>query len=82
MYPLGTPYSVGITYIKIKMFKINYTSIRAVYVLIAVLLIVALINDWGGLVALVSFMLLFAATTGKCPSMWLFEKIGFRKTEL
>lgn len=64
------------------MIKTTYTSVRAVYVLIAVLLLVALINDWGGLVAFISFMLLFAATTGKCPSMWLFEKIGFRKTDL
>lgn len=82
MYLLDILCNDGITYIKIKMFKINYTSIRAVYVLIAVLLLVALVMDWGGLVAFISFMLLFAATTGKCPSMWLFEKIGFRKTEL
>lgn len=61
---------------------IKYTSIRAVYVLIAVLLLIALINDWGGLIAFISFMLLFAATTGKCPSMWVFEKLGFRKTDL
>ena len=64
------------------MIKTTYTSVRAVYVLIAVLLLVALVNDWGGLVAFISFMLLFAATTGKCPSMWVFEKIGFRKTKL
>lgn len=64
------------------MIKTTYTSVRAVYVLIAVLLLVALANDWGGLVAFISFMLLFAATTRKCPSMWLFEKIGFRKTDL
>jgi uncharacterized membrane protein YkgB len=61
---------------------IKYTSIRAVYVLIAVLLLIGLINDWGGLIAFISFMLLFAATTGKCPSMWVFEKLGFRKTDL
>ena len=61
---------------------IKYTSIRAVYVFIAVLLLIGLINDWGGLIAFISFMLLFAATTGKCPSMWVFEKLGFRKTDL
>lgn len=58
------------------------SSIRATYGLIGLLLIVALINQWEGLVAFISFMLLFGAVSGKSPSKWLLEKIGFRKTDL
>ncbi len=58
------------------------SSIRAVYALIALLLLVALVKQWQGLIAFISFMLLFAAVSGKCPSKWLLEKIGFKKTEL
>ena len=58
------------------------SSIRATYALIGLLLMVALINQWEGLVAFISFMLLFAAVSGKCPSKWLLENIGFRKTDL
>jgi hypothetical protein len=58
------------------------SSIRATYALIGLLLMVALINQWEGLVAFISFMLLFGAISGKCPSKWLLEKIGFRKTDL
>lgn len=58
------------------------TSVRAVYALIALLLIIGVANDWMGLIVFVAFMLIFGAWTRKCPSMWLFEKIGFRKTEL
>lgn len=60
----------------------NVSSVRATYALIAILLLVALAYEWTGLVAFVSFMLLFSAVSGKCPSKWLLEKIGFRKTDL
>ena len=58
------------------------SSIRAVYALIALLLLVALVKQWQGLIVFISFMLLFGAVSGKCPSKWLLEKIGFKKTEL
>jgi len=58
------------------------SSVRATYALIALLLIVALINQLEGLVAFISFIMLFGAVSGKHPFKWLLEKIGFKKTDL
>ena len=58
------------------------SSVRATYALIALLLIVALINQLEGLVAFISFIMLFGAVSGKSPFKWLLEKIGFKKTDL
>jgi hypothetical protein len=57
------------------------SSVRATYALIALLLIVALINQLEGLVAFISFIMLFGAVSGKYPFKLLLEKIGFKKTD-
>ena len=60
----------------------KYTSTRAVYFLIAsVLLISLLLNNWY-LVAFVILMLSMGVVSKFCPSKWIFERLGFRKSEL
>jgi hypothetical protein len=60
----------------------NWTSVRAVYLLMSVVLLVGLLlNNWW-IVAFVVTMLQVGVWTKFCPSKWLFEKIGLIKTEL
>jgi hypothetical protein len=60
----------------------DFTSVRMVYLLIAmVLLLGAMAQSWEVVVFIV-VMLLFAFFTGKCPSKWLFEKLGYKKVDL
>ena len=60
----------------------NWTSVRAVYLLMSLVLLVGLLlNNWGVLVFVIA-MLNVGVWTKFCPSKWLFEKLGLKKTEL
>jgi len=61
---------------------VDWTSVRMVYLLMsAVLLMAWLFGNWD-LVGFVIVMLQVGVWTKFCPSKWLFEKLGWRKTEL
>lgn len=60
----------------------NWTSVRAVYLLMSIVLLSALVLDNWWVVVFVIAMLNVGVWTKFCPSKWLFEKIGLRKTEL
>lgn len=53
-----------------------------VYALMSSVLVVAYLLGWWPLVLFVVAMLQLGVWTKFCPSMWWFEKMGFRKTEL
>jgi hypothetical protein len=60
----------------------KWTSTRAVYLLMSlVLLLGTLLNNWY-IISFVIAMLNVGVWTKFCPSKWLFEKIGFKKTDL
>ena len=60
----------------------EWTSIRMVYLLMsAVLALAALYGSWGAVLFVVS-MLQLGVWFKFCPSMWLFERAGHKKTEL
>jgi len=60
----------------------KWTSIRAVYLLMSLVLLSGmLVNNWY-IVAFVIAMLNVGVWTKFCPSKWVFEKIGFKKTNL
>jgi len=60
----------------------NWTSVRAVYLLMSLVLLVGLLlNNWGVVVFVIA-MLNVGVWTKFCPSKWLFEKLGLKKTEL
>lgn len=53
-----------------------------VYLLMsAVLLLSALYGSWGGVIFVVS-MLQLGVWTRFCPSLWLFNRAGYKKTEI
>ena len=60
----------------------DWTSARMVYLLMSVILFIAwLYNSWN-LVGFVVVMLNVSVWTRFCPSKWIFEKLGFQKTDL
>jgi len=60
----------------------NWTSVRAVYLLISLVLLSAtLLQNWW-IVLFVVTMLQIGVWTKFCPSKFLFEKLGLRKSEL
>lgn len=60
----------------------HWTSIRAVYLLMSIVLLAGLLlNSWY-IVAFVIVMLNIGVWTKFCPSKWLFEKIGLKKSKL
>ena len=60
----------------------DWTSVRMVYLLMsAVLALAALYGSWGAVVFVIC-MLQIGVWTRFCPSMWLFERQGYKKTEL
>ena len=60
----------------------DWTSVRMVYLLMsAVLALAALYGSWGAVVFVI-YMLQVGVWTRFCPSMWLFERQGYKKTEL
>lgn len=60
----------------------NWTSIRAVYLMMSVVLALGWIFNFWPIVVFVVLMLQVAVWTGFCPSKWLFEKLGYKKTKL
>jgi hypothetical protein len=60
----------------------KWTSIRAVYLLMSLVLLAGvLLNNWY-IVIFVITMLNIGVWTGFCPSKWIFEQLGFKKTEM
>jgi len=60
----------------------NWTSIRAVYLLMSLVLFTgALLQNWW-VILFVIVMLNVGVWTKFCPSKWVFEKLGFKKCQL
>jgi hypothetical protein len=60
----------------------KWTSVRAVYLLMSLVLLTGMIlNNWY-IIGFVILMLNVGVWTRFCPSKWLFEKLGFKKTKL
>jgi hypothetical protein len=60
----------------------KWTSIRMVYLLKSlVLALAALYQSWAAVVFVIT-MLQVAVWTKFCPSLWLFERQGHKKTEI
>ena len=59
-----------------------WSSIRAVYLMMSVVLALGWAFNFWPIVLFVVVMLQIAVWTGFCPSKWLFEKLGYRKTRL
>lgn len=60
----------------------HWTSVRAVYLLMSLVLLTSvLLSNWY-IVLFVVIMLQAGVWTKVCPSKWIFEKIGFKKSEL
>ena len=59
----------------------KWSSIRAVYLLMSIVLLAALLLNLWELVVFVVVMLQVAVWTGFCPSKWLFEKLGYKKSK-
>lgn len=60
----------------------KWTSVRAVYLLMSVVLATGLILDNWYIVGFVIAMLNVGVWTKFCPSKWLFEKLGLKKSDL
>jgi hypothetical protein len=58
------------------------TSVRAVYFLMSLVLFTGLILQNWGVIIFVATMLQVGVWTKFCPSKWVFEKIGFKKSKL
>jgi hypothetical protein len=58
------------------------TSVRAVYFLMSLVLFTGLIYENWNVIIFVATMLQVGVWTKFCPSKWLFEKLGFKKSEL
>lgn len=58
------------------------TSVRAVYFLMSLVLLTGFaLNNWYVILFVVT-MLQIGVWTKFCPSKWIFEKIGFKKSDL
>ncbi len=58
------------------------TSVRAVYFLMSLVLLTGiLLKNWN-VIIFVATMLQIGVWTKFCPSKWVFEKLGFKKSEL
>lgn len=58
------------------------TSVRAVYFLISLVLLLGFVSKNWYIILFVSVMLQVGVWTKFCPSKWLFEKFGFKKSDL
>ena len=58
------------------------TSVRAVYFLMSLVLLTGLLLQNWGVIIFVATMLQVGVWTKFCPSKWVFEKLGFKKSEL
>ena len=68
-------------FIELKDFK-NWTSVRAVYLLMSLVLAGGMFYKNWWVVLFVIVMLQVGVWTKKCPSKWLFEKLGLEKSKL
>ena len=68
-------------FIELKDFK-NWTSVRAVYFLMSLVLFGGLLYKNWWVVVFIIAMLNVGVWTKKCPSKWFFEKLGLKKTKL
>ncbi len=60
----------------------NITSVRAVYFLMSLVLLTGVaLNNWY-IILFVATMLQVGVWTKFCPSKWIFEKLGFKKSQL
>lgn len=60
----------------------NITSVRAVYFLMSLVLLTGFtLNNWY-IILFVASMLQVGVWTKFCPSKWIFEKLGFKKSDL
>jgi len=60
----------------------NITSVRAVYFLMSLVLLTGLLlNNWYVILFVIT-MLQVGVWTKFCPSKWVFEKLGFKKSKL
>ena len=60
----------------------NWTSVRAVYLLMSLVLLAGLLLDNWYVISFVIVMLNVGVWTKFCPSKWIFEKLGLRKCQL
>jgi len=60
----------------------NWTSVRAVYLLMSLVLLGGMLYKNWWVVLFVIAMLQIGVWTKKCPSKWFFEKLGLKKTQL
>jgi hypothetical protein len=58
------------------------TSVRAVYFLMSLFLLTGLLlKNWNVIIFVIT-MLQVGVWTKFCPSKWIFEKLGFKKSNL
>ena len=60
----------------------NWTSVRAVYLLMSLVLLTGIVLQNWWIVLFVVTMLQIGVWTKFCPSKFLFEKLGLKKTDL
>jgi hypothetical protein len=60
----------------------KWTSVRAVYLLMSLVLLSGILFSNWYIVIFVIAMLNVGVWTNFCPSKWFFEKIGFKKSDL
>ncbi len=60
----------------------KWTSVRAVYLLMSLVLCTSILMQNWWIVAFVASMLQLGVWTKFCPSKWLFEKLGLEKSKL
>jgi hypothetical protein len=58
------------------------TSVRAVYFLMSLVLLTGLLLQNWNIIIFVAVMLQVGVWTKFCPSKWVFEKLGFKKSKL
>jgi len=58
------------------------TSVRAVYFLMSLVLLTGLLLKNWNVIIFVAVMLQVGVWTKFCPSKWVFEKLGFKKSDL
>ncbi len=58
------------------------TSVRAVYFLMSLVLLTGLLLQNWNVIIFVATMLQIGVWTKFCPSKWVFEKLGFKKSKL
>lgn len=60
----------------------NFSSVRAVYLLMSLVLLTGLLLKNWYVILFVIVMLQVGVWTKFCPSKWFFEKLGLRKSDL